>query len=606
MKANYEQEASLLPHDASSLTNQSLTSLKATEAENMIKLVFNKQAKTELLKRESKTTQKNRFNDGKDVTPLTYRSISTAYKNSPNLLTRNKLYGLIYLGLLLVKDRIQLGDLLRLIREGHLSYNSVLHFFPEELQAEKSVDLSHYLARKLPLTHFATRQMAVDLAKLLEIPTDIPIQNLVDLCGRYCQELNLPREFFKCVLKIMAEAAPLMKVDKKSSIIPNYEARAMSFVIFTAKLLFGLDGATEHKFSEFATIINHINDDSQLHIKKMFVFDRWMKHIQYRRCVLKHYHFPTSFANGETLKNVDLFTDFLKGNIGKLSEDDDETLRADYEVYKKLLVELQDKNGEDANLNFRFSFTPFREYCERLLRAPIEFLPQLFLDFSEKSMLFLLKPYTFLRLINDDSKVKVKHRGANKQIRFTTILNPRATQYQQRKKRRKLVTVKLQDGNQTTVQTKCNAKVREIDSERILNAHRTENCEKHHKNAVKLQKLSKEDLFSQLKITRRQEDVYNVLYNPFETFWLSSRHMDRFVSAEESFEDYLQTLPHSFVFLLEECARILEMDQRHLLEEYVTVELYLCHVVKFRGSTVHSPVMDEEVKKLINKAKREW
>lgn len=565
----------------------------------------------EILKKETKSAFKRRCeaDDIEDVSNLTYRSVSAVYKKSSNILTRHKLFCLIHLGLLLVKDRIQLGDLLRLIREGHVSYNCVEHFFPADLQEEKIIDLSHYLARKLPLTHFTTRQMSMDLAKLLGIPAKIPVQNLVDLCGRYCQELNLPRELLECVLKILAQAKPAMKVNAKSSIIPNYEARAMSFVIFTIKLLFGLDDATEFKFSEFAKIVNNINEDSKLHINKMFVFEQWMKHIQYRRFVLKHHHFPTSFSNEQTLKNVDLFTDFLQKNTAKLNEDEEKTLTGDYEVYEKLLLELQEKNNSNSNLNFRFTFTPFRDYCERLLNTPIEFLPQLFSDYTEKSVDFLLRPHTYLKLINgDDTQIKIKHRGANNQMhRWTTILNPRAVQYKQRRDRRKMITVKLKNDHDSQLPPNNNNKKHtEIEAERMLKAHRFEHRAKQKKTAEKLKNLSKHHPFSQQKIKHRAEDVYNVHYNPFETFWIASRHMDRFVSDEETFEDYLETLPHSFVFLLEECARILEMDLRHLLEEYVNVEMYLCHVVKFRSSGERSAVMDEEIKKLINKAKREW
>lgn len=570
---------------------------------------FNKKAVAELLKKQSKASLNRGCSDSDMLPKLTYRSVSAAYKNSPNLLTRNKLYCLIYLGLLLVKDRIQLGDLLRLIREGRISYNSVTHFFPEEMQQNNSMNLSHYIARKLPFTHLTTRQTSAELAKLLKITTHIPIQNLVDLCERYCEELNLPRAIFKCVLKIIAKTAPSMKVHKNCSVMPNYEARAMSFVIFIMKLLFGLDDETEYRFSEFAKIINNINKDSELHLKTMFVFDDWMKHIQYRRCVLNHYHFPIKFPNEQSLKHVDLFANFLKKNDTNLNQDNDKTLRAEFEVYKKLLSDLQEKHFNDENLRFYFSFTPFRDYCTTILKTDVEYLPQLSLNFSKKSLSFLLEPYTYLKLINGDEKVQIKHRGANKQIRFTRVLNPRHIQYRQRTNRRKYVKVKIVDNiEELEEESDENDMIinSEIHHDRIIKAHKTEYRIKHKKNLEKMQKLSSDINIPQNKIIHREEDVYDVHYNPFETFWISSRHMDRFISDKESFEDYLQSLPHSFVFLVEECARILEMDQKHLLEEYVSVELYLCHVAKFCRTRVHSPVMEKEVQKLINRAKRQW
>lgn len=610
INAEYEQDASFLSQDTNSLANQSLSSLKSpseNKTDNATKLIFNKQAKNEFLKKQSQTTLHRRSVNNEILHKLTYRNLTATYKNSPNLLTRNKLFCLIYLGLLLIKDRMQLGDLLRLIREGHVSFNAVMHFFPDDLRQQKGVDLSHYLARKMPISHFATRQYTVELAKFIDVTSEIPAQNLVDLCERYCLELNLPRGIFHCALKLMAEAVPSMRVDKKSSVIPNFEGRAMCFLIFTMKLLFGLDDVTEHKFSEFATIINHINKDSKLHIKTMFVFDDWMKHIQCRRFVLKRYHFPTNFADAQNLNNVDLFVEFFQKNLPDLQTDDnEETQRVDYQVFKKLLMELQDENCDDLNLRFRSSLTPFRDYTETILRTHLQFLPNLKHSFTENCMDFLLHPYSYLKLINGNQLLEIKHRGANKVTEFIKIINPRGAQYLQRKNRRDFVAVKLQNKNKNLIKQTNSINMQSIDSGRIIKAHIEQYRGKQKKTISKLKKLSIDELFANKKITHRVEDVYEMHYNPFEMFWISSRHMDRFVAGEERFEDYLQTLPHSFVFLLEECARILEMDQRHLLEEYVTVELYLCHVVKFRRTSVLQPVMDDEVKKLINKAKREW
>lgn len=60
---------------------------------------------------------------------MTYKTVSRKFRYGPLALSRNKVFGIIYLGLLMIKDKIQLGDMLRFIREGHLSYNKVEHFF---------------------------------------------------------------------------------------------------------------------------------------------------------------------------------------------------------------------------------------------------------------------------------------------------------------------------------------------------------------------------------------------------------------------------------------------------------------------------------------------
>lgn len=579
----------------------------SSETDFETKLRFNKAAITEMLKKHSASSVYRHYKTGEEPKKMTTRSVSTAYKNSPKMITRNKLYCLIYLGLLIIKDKIQLGDLLRWIREGTVSYNSVMHFFPEELQEENSVDLSHFVARKMPITNFFTRQTTAEMAKFLDSTKQIPIQNLVDLCERYCKELNLPEEIYKCSLKLMLQSAPHMEISKKITIIPNYEARAISFIIFTLKLLFGLDGLTEYRFSKFATIVNHINQDSKLHIKKMFVFDKWMKHIKYRRCVIKHHHFPTAFLNDNSISDVDLFGDFLEKNITKLNEDNDETLQADFEVYKKLLSDLKGKHSEETNIHFPPTLTPFRDYCDTILKTQNEYLPELKYNFTAKSIDFLLRPYSYLKLVNRGQPVEIKHRGANKNMKFVPLVNPHLNRYNKLRNRRKFVTVRIENDEVFPKQgdTRKEERNTTIGTKAALKAHCAEYHALHLKSLKKMKKLVVKELSEAENIVHRDEDVYDVHYNPHERFWVSCKYLDRF-TEEESFNDYLQTLPYPFVFILEECARILEMDKKHVLQEYIYVELYLCHVAKFGRNTVHPVVFDKELKKLINKAKKEW
>lgn len=47
-----------------------------------------------------------------------------------------------------------------------------------------------------------------------------------------------------------------MIFDYRKPCIPNYEARAMAFIIVVLKVLFGLDGITEHIISKTAEHIN--------------------------------------------------------------------------------------------------------------------------------------------------------------------------------------------------------------------------------------------------------------------------------------------------------------------------------------------------------------
>lgn len=157
------------------------------------RLELNYKARSELRKKISKRHLLRHYKDTDNkMTCHRFRRklLSHAYLRSIEILTRSKLYAVLYLGLLLVKDKIQLGDMLRFIREGHLSYNSVTHFFP------RSVDASNFNLHKWnqsgQFTHASLRQMAAKLANLLEISAFITVPNVAELSQRYCHELNLP------------------------------------------------------------------------------------------------------------------------------------------------------------------------------------------------------------------------------------------------------------------------------------------------------------------------------------------------------------------------------------------------------------------------------
>lgn len=55
--------------------------------------------------------------------------------------------------------------------------------------------------------------------------------------------------------RFVALSPPKMKFDKKSC-IPNYEGRAMAFIIVVLKTLLSLDGITEYEISNVADKIN--------------------------------------------------------------------------------------------------------------------------------------------------------------------------------------------------------------------------------------------------------------------------------------------------------------------------------------------------------------
>ncbi|XP_046390507.1 TATA box-binding protein-associated factor RNA polymerase I subunit B isoform X2 [Ischnura elegans] len=238
-------------------------------------------------------------------------------KTVPSFLCKVKLLAIIHIGLLICKDDIQLSDLLRWIREGHLSYCSVIHFLPPKMAASGKCVKTLQFKHNWP-SHLLVRKVAGSLVDELKIDS-LPTPSLTNLIRRYAKELSLPGNLADFAVNIWADCQPEMPI--KSDVergkyshlrgvcnaigkeLPNYEGRAMSFLLYSLKLLFGLDGFTEENLSKFASEANKIlglsdesndlasNDSGGLK-QKLFVWKEWVKYIEFRSSLISRWNYP--------------------------------------------------------------------------------------------------------------------------------------------------------------------------------------------------------------------------------------------------------------------------------------------------------------------------
>ncbi|XP_056631577.1 uncharacterized protein LOC130441796 isoform X2 [Diorhabda sublineata] len=195
-EAEYREHSIKSKTDGSSLQNETLTSLKdnSEKSSECEEIVFNKYVVKELRKSLSEDHLEVHQKD-LDMNLKCHRInklLSSAHKSSVHNLSPKKIYGILYLALLINKDPMQLGDLLRYLREGHLSLNSYASLFPEDY-SNKNLNI-----KDNPVTHLYNseifRQTAGRLAKFLNVQKYICVPDLVALSRRYCQEMNLPAE----------------------------------------------------------------------------------------------------------------------------------------------------------------------------------------------------------------------------------------------------------------------------------------------------------------------------------------------------------------------------------------------------------------------------
>lgn len=203
-------------------------------------------------------------------------------------------------------------------------------------------------------------------------------------------------------LNLIDKTKPDFKMKKyKEGEIPNYEGRAMAFILLVLKLLFGLDGISEFQFSTFAT---NLNDHS--HDNKMFNFADWIKFIEYRKVVLKSQHFPTCFLlDNHVSTNSNLFVHFLHKQQANLQ---DEQNKLSIELVRKLLTDLEHLQDDSIGnfLDFPVTLTPFHSYTQKLLQYDNILLhgnllnKELLSDMTKQSVDFLLHPRRYMKALN--------------------------------------------------------------------------------------------------------------------------------------------------------------------------------------------------------------
>lgn len=212
----------------------------------------------------------------------------------PLLLTGVTLLGIIYSALNICGSNIQLTDLIRFVREGFVSFHNLNQFLPEDI-LEQDVQLSfqeHHIYHIIDYEQIRER-FSYFTRLIPDLRTSFKTPNLVQLVHRYLGEMNLPSDLSDCIERLMIFLPPEMPF-LPHSFIPNYEGRAMAYIVFVLKLLFGVDGYREHEMSDAARKVNQAAMKIEQR-KLIFVYEDWREHIEYRRVVLEKFYYPTIF-----------------------------------------------------------------------------------------------------------------------------------------------------------------------------------------------------------------------------------------------------------------------------------------------------------------------
>ncbi|XP_075148080.1 TATA box-binding protein-associated factor RNA polymerase I subunit B [Haematobia irritans] len=294
----------------SSATSATSTSANSNKA---IKLSFNMKARKYLKKRMPVKHLLRHEMDSEGLLQCHSQPNSTELKRREYCLTVmniRQIYSILAIALNLIGDDLQLTDLRRFIYEDHIASKNIFQYFPENIAPNvteilKKVEF-HRFSEKCIDKNF--RQHVGLFAKNIGI-RNFTTPNIVELVQRYVSELCLPQEVRIYAERLINFLPPCFKT-RGSNQYPDYEARAMAYIIFILKLLFGLDGCKERQISSANMKLNRkieeLNRKNKENRPLLFVWTEWQRYIEMRKIIVSYYNqaFCKQFKQRESTEQI--------------------------------------------------------------------------------------------------------------------------------------------------------------------------------------------------------------------------------------------------------------------------------------------------------------
>lgn len=542
-----------------------------------LKLQFTRDARRVLKRNMTKTHLEKHVSDYEDDLDCHQERIVIKSNDKIESLSNTVLFGIIYTALNLTEDDIQLGDLIRFLREGHISYYNIQHFLPENIRLDGPPSYEN-LQKHSIFQHDKMRVFTAKLCRGMVIPQLIR-PSILRLIDRYIDELSLPEELKVILEKFVKFRPPVMEFTAETKkLIPNYEGRAMAYIIFVLKLLFGMDDEREVKISESAREINRlISSEPSLHL---FVVGDWLQMLQVRRTVVEKFHMPSALVRKWDVvrgkASAQMYSNHIKSvyerkipsERQKRSYTNASALANNTFQYLSGLNERM-KDGEDdsAAKSYHFNATifPFRDYLRELL-----------VDHSTSTSLFNGPTELCLRQDFNLKSVQVFYGDKTKLDQLNEALMSSCS-----------LQVQVEELGLAT------RKLQVLDDRRHLNGNKK--AESNH--AIKVEFVTAKSLMklSAKDIAEHSDDgpTHRLRHAPQEALDLKAEsghiplktsNMDYWMyfgnnysqatpfPLSNEYDSMLDQLPQNFKFLLFECSRIVEQNPQWLIIQLAIVE----------------------------------
>lgn len=559
LNAEYESNKSETMSGISGLSGLSGLSNTKTEPQS-IELQYSRIARKQLKRFMSIKHLKAHQRDNQMKLKCHHKKIPSDHLLPENL-TRNLILSIIYLALNLTKDKIQLSDLIRFLSEGHLSNFDVKHFFPENLSAEAilKIKCTYNKISAIPSAN-ELRNLTAKLSKFLNVPLIEP--NMLSLCSKYLMELSLPKILNDYIEKILDFFPPQPEASTvfRSS---NFEARAISYIIFLLKLIFKLDGKVEEEISKTAENLN------KNYGTNIFVWTEWVKFIETRTIILKQCHYPTSFLlEPDSEDSSSLYLEYFRFLTSKteLLDKNDGIM---FTKIKSMLVELekiQKSNLEKSKKSYLFdpSHQPHKDYLEKLLdeRPESILIPDyMSVNHTERDLACYIKPNSFRNKLHSKGIDLNINPITNKNLpKVDWFVNEKFYELQLKRKVG-YFKIKFEDENSESEVPFC------IKPEKIV--HKAVKRLTNNKSKV-FDNLSDDELPNELTNNLLEKVQFNM--TNFD-YW--SYRGELLLLSYENFNDIEKKFSSSFAWVLHQCCRLLQMDSRDLYQELLVTEKFL-------------------------------
>lgn len=348
---------------------------------------------------------------------------------------RTFVFALLWLALNQIDDTLQIGDLIRYAEECHIKSNNISSFLPPNIDVKQATN-QYRKGLNVKLSHYSIRNKALLLAQAINV-RQIRMPNMGDLCERFVKDLCLPSAVGDMIRCLLAFHHPVMKTKNSCSLtrsVPNHEGRAMAYVIFMLKLLFGVDDQRECEISKAAKAVNTALDEADAKERRLFVWSEWVEYVKMRNVILSQCHYPTAMQIDPNVNmHTDMYIDFLK-RVNEDGECDElyrkiemENIRVVFDQVVRLHRDNESSRSTKPSCTFEPTHTPFTSYMnsirnDRSIKSKV-YIPEFMnVNHEARDIMAYVKPNKLRQSIHQHGyHLNVNEVAHNKRIQYAYV-----------------------------------------------------------------------------------------------------------------------------------------------------------------------------------------